>query len=195
VPNVPGAPTAISYTRGDSFITVSWKAPLSNGGSAITGYAVEMRSYDRKTATWSAWLPKASVTATTLTYKATGLTNGGIYGLRVRAKSVIGTGLPSAVAQTSPAKPPSAVTGVKATPTTGKITVTWNPPVLNGSTLGGYVVQYSVDGKAWTSMAMIQTRSQVWAKGSVGKTYYFRVISKSNMGNSPYSAVVKAIRK
>ncbi len=35
---VPGAPTGVSASPGDGQATVSWGAPASNGGSAITAY-------------------------------------------------------------------------------------------------------------------------------------------------------------
>jgi len=37
---VPGAPTGVSATPGNAVATVSWTAPASNGGTAITGYTV-----------------------------------------------------------------------------------------------------------------------------------------------------------
>ena len=41
--NVPGAARAPSITRGDSSAAVSWLAPVSNGGSAVTSYRVSYR--------------------------------------------------------------------------------------------------------------------------------------------------------
>ncbi|HWJ98035.1 MAG TPA: fibronectin type III domain-containing protein, partial [Acidimicrobiales bacterium] len=37
---VPGAPTALTGSAGDSSATLNWTAPASNGGSAVTGYTV-----------------------------------------------------------------------------------------------------------------------------------------------------------
>src|SRR5206468_1372096 len=37
---VPGAPTNVVGVPGNTEVTVSWTAPSSNGGSAITGYTV-----------------------------------------------------------------------------------------------------------------------------------------------------------
>src|SRR5262249_17152705 len=38
--NLPGAPTGVSAMAGNRQATVTWTAPASNGGSAITGYLV-----------------------------------------------------------------------------------------------------------------------------------------------------------
>ena len=37
---VPGAPTAVVATAGIQSASLTWTAPASNGGSAITGYEV-----------------------------------------------------------------------------------------------------------------------------------------------------------
>ena len=39
-PTVPGAPTGVQGSPGDGSVSLSWTAPASNGGSAITGYRV-----------------------------------------------------------------------------------------------------------------------------------------------------------
>ena len=39
-PSVPGAPTGVTATAGNGSATVSWIAPASTGGSAITSYKV-----------------------------------------------------------------------------------------------------------------------------------------------------------
>ena len=87
--SVPGAPTAVSATAGDGQATVSWNAPASNGGAAISGYTVTSTP-DAKTCTSTGVDTHCSVT---------GLTNGTSYTFTVTATNSAGN---------SPASDPSA---------------------------------------------------------------------------------------
>ena len=80
---VPGAPSGAKAVPGVGQATVSWTAPASNGGSAITGYTVT-----------SAPGAKTCTTAAT-TCVVTGLTNGQSYTFTVTAKNVAGAGAAS----------------------------------------------------------------------------------------------------
>jgi uncharacterized protein (TIGR02145 family) len=100
---VPGTPTGVSATAGNAQATVTFTAPVSNGGSAITGYTVTS-SPGGLTATGNA-SPIA----------ATGLTNGIAYTFTVTATNAKGTSLPSSASNS--VTPLPEVTN----PTTGKI--------------------------------------------------------------------------
>jgi hypothetical protein len=85
---VPGAPTALGGTAGNGQATMSWTAPVSNGGSVITSYVVRGVAADsNKTCTW---------TTGPLTCTVTGLTNGTPYTFTVVAVNVAGAGAASA---------------------------------------------------------------------------------------------------
>ncbi|MGV1909782.1 putative Ig domain-containing protein [Agrobacterium vitis] len=83
-PTSPGAPTIGTATPGNSQATVSFTAPASDGGAAITSYTVTA-SPGGATATGSA----SPITVT-------GLTNGTAYTFTVTATNSVGTGTASA---------------------------------------------------------------------------------------------------
>jgi titin len=83
---VPGAPTALTGTPGAGQVTLSWKAPATNGGSAILGYYIE-KSTDGAN-TWS----KAASTTSATSATASGLTAGAFHYFRVIAYNSVGRG-------------------------------------------------------------------------------------------------------
>ena len=83
---VPGAPAISNVKVGDARATVSWTAPLNDGGAPITGYVVTASPGGRT----------ATTDAATLTATVDGLTNDTEYTFTVQATSRVGTGAASA---------------------------------------------------------------------------------------------------
>ena len=82
--SAPGAPTAVTAVRsGSGELGVSWNAPSSNGGSAVTSY------------TATATPGGKSCTDTDTSCRITGLTNGTSYTVTVTAANAVGTGVAS----------------------------------------------------------------------------------------------------
>ncbi|MDQ7993270.1 MAG: fibronectin type III domain-containing protein, partial [Propionicimonas sp.] len=190
----PGMVSSFTVVRGDRSARLAWSAPASNGGSTVTGYLVQQRSYNATTKVWSAW---ASATVTTTSRTATGLANGTQYQFRVAARTALATGAYSAELSATPAGKPGASPKLTVKATKGKFTLSWKAAPNNGAALTSYVVQYSSNGKTWktvktTSGSVLKLTTTV---GKKGKTYSFRVVAKNAVGTGSYSKAVKAKRK
>lgn len=81
--DAPGAPTSVVAVAGNASASVSFSAPATDGGSAITGYTV--------TAT-PAHGTDSNAGSTSLSHLVTGLTNGVSYTFKVTASSIAGPG-------------------------------------------------------------------------------------------------------
>jgi len=131
---VPHVPTAPTLTRGNAQITVEWTAP-NNGGSAITGYTVRY-----KLSSASAWTEQAeSASPATIS----GLTNGSVYDVQVRAVNINGNGLYSPTSTATPATVPSAPAAPTLTGGDTSLAIQWDMPDNGGSIISNYEVEVS----------------------------------------------------
>ncbi|GEL93486.1 hypothetical protein CCO02nite_01440 [Cellulomonas composti] len=186
----PGKPRTVAVKRGDRSATVTWAAPAVNGGAAISGYLVDVRSYNATTKTWGAWATKLRPVASVTSAVVPSLVNGTKYQIRMASKTVYAQSAYTSVYTVTPAGLPSAPTSVKATAVKGKITVTWVKPSDNGSPLTGFTVQYSTNGTTWKNLASkTATTTKVdWTGATKGTRYYFRVLAKNAVGTSSPSS-------
>ena len=102
---VPGGPSAVVGTAGESSVALSWSAPADDGGSPILGYRVQV--YEGASETPFGSPVDSPGTGTTLA--VTGLTNGTPYRFDVTAYNALGDGpastRSSAVSPASPVPP------------------------------------------------------------------------------------------
>jgi Domain of unknown function (DUF4082)/Fibronectin type III domain/Mo-co oxidoreductase dimerisation domain len=141
-PTAPGAPTNVTATAGNGSANVSWTAPSSNGGSAITSYTVT--PFIGSTAQTPV-LVNGSPPSTSTT--ALGLLNGTSYTFTVVATNAIGSGPASNASNAvtpSASGPPTFVQQVSAHGTGTTMAVT---PTANISTGNRIVVLVGV----WSS--------------------------------------------
>ena len=153
----PAAPTITSVTPGNVTLTVTWTAPDSTGGSAITGYDVrhKLTSAQDIDANWT----EAANTGDDLSHTIGSLTNGTSYDVQVRAVNVAGDGAWSDTTDGTPRTTPAAPTISSVTAGNASLTVTWVAPAnTGGSAITGYDVRHKLTSaqdipENWTEAA------------------------------------------
>jgi hypothetical protein len=149
-PSIAGMPTNVSATAANSQIALTWTAPVSNGGSAITDYVVQYSS--NSGSSWTTFSRSVSA-ATSAT--VTGLTNGTAYVLRVAAVTAYGTGAYTAASSSvtpASASVPGAPTNFSISQSNvggcGAINITFTAPSDGGSAITSYRLRYNENSYA-----------------------------------------------
>ena len=190
---LPGAPTAVVATRGNALANLSWTAPASNGGSAITGYNVQVRT--------GATVVRTDVLASPSTNAVIGgLTNGTAYNFRVQAVTALGTGPLSAASNTvTPATVPDApVLGAVTSGAPGgalTVTMNWTPPAFNGgAAISAYTVSaYDAGGVVLQRLNVgAGARARVFTFATTGP-FTFDVTATNAIGSGAFSARSAAV--
>jgi fibronectin type 3 domain-containing protein len=168
----PGAPRGLTAASGDAQVSLSWQAPGSNGGAAITGYRVYQGTSKN---------PVASVTGTGTTVK--NLANGTAYSFKVTAVNKAGEGPASGAASATPTAKvtkPGLPNGLTASPGNGKVTLSWKAPGSDGGTgISGYEIYRgtSPGGESGTPVnaSLVAGTSFTVTGLTNGTRYYFTV--------------------
>ena len=198
--SAPGAPTGLTATAsGTTAIDLSWSAPASTGGSAITGYKIEVSP--NGTSSWTDQVANTNSTATT--YAHTGLGGGTTRHYRVSAINANGAGTASNVANATTATAPGATapgapTGLTATASgTTAINLSWSAPgSTGGSAITGYRIEVSSNGgSSWTNLvANTSNTTTTYAHTGLtaGATRHYRVSAINTNGAGTASNVANA---
>jgi len=144
---VPGAPTGVTATAGNAKVTLSWKAPAGNGGSALTGYEVYVGTASGQ----ESGTPVNGALITATSYAVTGLTDGTTYYFVVKAANAVGLSAASNQASAVPspvnfAARPGTATDISA----GANGSVW--AVGTASVSGGHPI-YRWSGSKWVTVA------------------------------------------
>lgn len=170
---VPTQPRNVTAAGGAGSMLVSWQAPASNGGSAITQYTV-------------AGAPGGGCTTSATQCLITGLNDGVAYSFTVIATSEVGNGLPSSAAAATTWSVPSIPRNLSlirpsnktANKGLGRVKVTWLPPIFNG---GSTITSYQVTGGGSTCTT---AGTSCTLTGLTGSQTNVRVVAINAMGSS-----------
>ena len=199
---VPDAPSSVSGTAGNSEVALTWTAPASDGGAAITDYEVTVYDGEGGAATGVTGATTRLVGSATTSYTFTGLTNGTVYTFKVAALNAAGAGSQSGLsAAVTPRTVPGAPTAVAGTAGNGEVALTWVAPASDG---GAAVTDYEVSvydgaGGAATGVTGATTRlvgsaatSYTFTGLSNGTAYTFKVAALNVAGSGLQSALSSA---
>ncbi|TSA05943.1 MAG: hypothetical protein D4R77_07090, partial [Planctomycetaceae bacterium] len=175
-------PTGLAGTFGNSQVSLNWNAPLSNGGSAISTYAIEYSSNSG-----TSWTSFVHATSTTTAATVTGLTNGTSYLFRVAAVNGAGTGVAVVSAAIIPQTVASAPTALVGAFGNTQVNLSWTAPAVNGgSSVSDYLIQFRLNtsDSTWNSFvhsASVQTSISVTGLVN-GMSYLFQVAAVNGAG-------------
>jgi large repetitive protein len=196
--DTPAAPTKVTTTVYPTdktlagAVKLAWTPPMSDGGKAITDYAVQS-SIDGAT-----WATIDDGVSSTTGFTVTGLTNGIKYSFRVAAVNAVGTGTWSELITATPLARAGAPGGLTATvaPTdgvgSGQVKLSWTPPADDGGTsITDYAIAYATVGQSWVSVDDgVSTATTATVSGLTnGLEYVFSVVAKTSGGAGQASAV------
>jgi hypothetical protein len=178
----PGAPTSLSGIIGIQSISLSWTAPVDDGGLAIMNYTIYYNGYSVNTV--------GPVTSYTLT----GLTSGLLYAIYVSATNAIGEGPYSNIIYEAPISVPGAPTGLSGIPGNQQITLSWTAPINNGgSNILNYNVYYSTDNINFTQINVGNVITYTILSLTNTLTYYIYVTAQNIIGEGAATSTITAI--
>jgi predicted phage tail protein len=191
--SVPTAPTSLTaFAVSPTEVSLSWSAPSSNGGSAITGYKIEY-----KIGSGSYTTLVSNTASTTTTYFQSGLTTGTAYSYKVSAINSAGIGAasneysvtPSSSSSSSVPSPPTSLT---ATMSGTQVSLSWSAPSSNGGyPITGYKIEYKIGSGSYTTLVSntASTSTSYSHTGlTSGQVYTYRVSAINSMGTGNPSA-------
>jgi len=185
------APTLLQATPKSTEVDLSWDAPVSNGGVAITDYLVEYKLNSD-----SDWSEFSDGVSTNTNASVTGLINDQLYDFRVSTINALGPGSPSSIVSATPVlEEPSIPLNIIASNTVdNQIDLSWDTPLSSGaSPITDYLVEYKLNSDSdWSEFSDgVSTNTNTNITGLInGKTYDIRIYAINNNGTSDPSSVI-----
>ena len=174
----PSRPAAPTLTPGDGRLEASWSAPADNG-APIIDYDVRHRPSG---GAWTEMVGRA-----TTSVSITGLTNGTVHEVQVRARNSVGPGPWSPPARGTPISVPSRPAAPGLTQGDRLLTASWRAPAANGAPIIDYDVRHRPSGGTWTEIVGHRTTSVPITGLTNGTEYEVQVRARNSVGHGPWS--------
>ena len=184
---IAAPPTLLTATGGIGNIGLSWNAPLTDGGSPVTGYKI----YAGALAGTETIL---STIGTNTTYVDEGLAAGQTRFYKVTAQNAAGESLASNEATATTIGVPTAPLLPIATGGTNNISLSWTAPASNGgAAITGYKIYRGNTSGSETLLATIGTNTSFLdASLSTNQTRYYKIAAVSAAGTGDLSTEASA---
>lgn len=185
-PSAPQGPMQFSDLT-DKSVTISWRAPASDGGLPLKEYVLERRDTKR-----TSWAPVDKVSPDITSYTVQNLVVGNDYYFRVMAVNEEGTSPPLEGEPVRPQKgveAPSVPRGpLNISDVTGSsAALTWKLADQDGgSPITEYLIEASTDNENWNKLGTVDKLSNKYKTQNLedGKDYTFRVSAVNKVGPS-----------
>ena len=183
---VPSAPRNLVAMGHNGYVLLNWLAPTNLGSPALTQYSI-WRGASAGSLTWL-----ANVSAATLSYNDSAVTNDQTYVYAVKAVNTLGSSPASNTASAMPSvsgTAPGAPTGLIAIGQAGQVSLTWTAPANSGSGVSNYLVYRgaTAGGEGTVPIATVTGTTYVDVSATPGTLYYYMVKANNSAGMSPAS--------
>ena len=181
----PGMPQNLNAAAGNAQVVLTWDEPVSNGGSALTGYQYR---YQMTGGTWTSWMATSPALSRTATVSS--LTNESAHTFEVQAMNANGAGATASASATPMSTPPGIPTGLGTT-STGPTEISLSWTAVDGA--ASYQLQRRSNGGAWGSpMDAGSGTTYTDMDLTPSTTYDYEVRAVNPAGSSEWSSVVTA---
>ncbi|MDD1772550.1 MAG: fibronectin type III domain-containing protein [Methanomassiliicoccales archaeon] len=185
---IPSAPTNLTVTVHNGYLTLNWAASVNDGGMDLIEYQI----YRSNGTSGYAFLD--TVSASTTGYNDSDVTNGANYTYKVKAVNSEGSSLFSNAASGIPCSRPGVV-DLDVDAGDGSVELSWSEPDNGGGNITSYTIYRRAEGATnYTLLATVDGNVLSYKDRAVdnGVEYSYYIIASNPAGDGPESQSVTA---